>query len=62
MGSMARKSVVMTRTAADWARICRAEAGRTLHPESRALLLQMAAEYDLVAELEGEFGSIGIQA
>jgi hypothetical protein len=52
--SMGRKSAAMARTAADWARICRVEAARTVHPPSRALLLQMAAEYDLVAEREKE--------
>ena len=61
MRSMGRESAVMARSAADLAQICRVEASRTMHPQSRATLLQMAAEYELLAEREGETGGLGIQ-
>ena len=32
--------------------ICRVEAAWTLHPATRALLLEMAAEYDVAVECE----------
>jgi hypothetical protein len=35
----------------EWERICRAEAARTTHPETKALLLKLAAEYSAAATI-----------
>jgi hypothetical protein len=34
---------------AEWARRCRVEAARAIHPKTRAFLLQLAASYEVIA-------------
>ena len=38
----------------EWARRCRIEAARAIHPKTRAFLLDLAAEYEAIAGIAVE--------